>query len=353
MLRERSGWPRARLMLAMGLLFNALFLIGIANWPDTARLFRLGAAARIWTVTPDGMVKAIVFCVLLSTWVVTCLVRYDNFPSAFRVALGVSAALICYAGAAAMLHRGVAVFEAIKPSRYVLDVFAYVFWGAFQQFFFTSYFATRLRKGFAPASSEGNTILPARRRRAMILAGAAASITIAPAVWLAIRSIYGAEQAPLAMLFWCGVFAFPVGAVWMHFFSRDKKRMLVATLSGSYFGLIHIDSYGLVLVTFGLGTILAWVFMEDRYRNLSALGFIHGFLGSTFGKLFKGSAAGVLRVDYRVGPWNVDEPSAAVLVFPMLCLVAYAALFIWAVRRFHPETTLTNSQAASIGAHAH
>jgi membrane protease YdiL (CAAX protease family) len=88
----------------------------------------------------------------------------------------------------------------------------------------------------------------------------------------------------------------------MHFFSRDKKRMLVATLSGSFFGLIHMDSYGLVLATFGLGTILAWVFMEDRYRNLSALGFIHGFLGSTFGKLFKGEAAGVLRIDFRVGP---------------------------------------------------
>ena len=113
--------------------------------------------------------------------------------------------------------------------------------------------------------------------------------------------------------------------------------MLVATLSGSFFGLIHIDSYGLVLVTFGLGTILAWVFMEDRYRNLSALGFIHGFLGSTFGKLFKGSAAGVLRVDYRVGPWSVDEPTGSVLIIPLLCLVIYAGLLVWAIRRYTPE----------------
>src|SRR5678816_2462857 len=131
---------------------------------------------------------------------------------------------------------------------------------------------------------------------------------------MCIRDSYGSDQGPVAMLFWFGVFAFPVGAVWTHFFCRDKKRMLVATLSGSFFGLIHIDSYGLVLVTFGLGTILAWVFMEDRYRNLSALGFIHGFLGSTFGKLFKGSAAGVLRVDYRVGPWSVDDPNVTVLI---------------------------------------
>ena len=171
----------------------------------------------------------------------------------------------------------------------------------------------------------------------MIRGGLAASALLAPPVWLMVRGLYGAELAPIGMLLWFAVFAFPVGAVWTHFFCRDKKRMIVATLSGSFFGLIHMDSYGLVLVTFGLGTILAWVFMEDRFRNLSALGFIHGFLGSTFGKLFRGEAAGVLRIDYHVGPWNVDQPTAAVLIVPMLCLIGFGALFIWAIRRFHPE----------------
>jgi hypothetical protein len=82
--------------------------------------------------------------------------------------------------------------------------------------------------------------------------------------------------------------------------------------------------------------------MEDRYRNLSALGFIHGFLGSTFGKLFKGQSAGILRVDYRVGPWSVDDPSASVLIIPMICLIAYAALLVWAAHRIAPERALTN-----------
>ena len=167
----------------------------------------------------------------------------------------------------------------------------------------------------------------------MILSGVVAAAVLAPAIWFTVRGLYGPEQAPLGMLLWCAVFAFPVGALWMHFFCRDKKRMLVATLSGSFFGLIHMDSYGLVLATFGLGTVLAWVFMEDQYRNLSALGFIHGFLGSTFGKLFKGEAAGVLRIDYRVGPWNVEQPTAAVLVIPMICLGIYAGLLVWAARR--------------------
>jgi hypothetical protein len=342
MLRERTGWRRARLMLAVGLLFNAMFLVGIANWPDTAKLFKLGSAARLWIVTPEGQVKAIIFCVLISIFVVTCLVRYDNFPSAFRVALTVSAALMLLAGTAALLHRGPAAFAAINPSQYPLDVFAYVFWGGLQQYFFTAYFATRLRKGFAPSVRSDNAIATERRRSAVILGGIACSVLLAPSLWLTVRGLYGADQAPIGMLFWFAIFAFPAGAAWTHFFCRDKKRMLVATLSGSFFGLIHIDSYGLVLVTFALGTILAWVFMEDRYRNLSALGFIHGFLGSTFGKLFKGHSAGVLRVDYRVGPWNVDEPTAAVLIIPTLCLIAYAALLIWAMRRVAPGQALTN-----------
>jgi hypothetical protein len=344
MLRERTGWRRARLMLAVGLLFNTMFLVGMANWPDTARLFKLGSDARIWVVTPDGMAKAIVFCVLLSLFVVTCLVRYDNFPSAFGVALTVSAALILYAGTGALLHRGPAVFSVIEPSRYFLDVFAYVFWGGLQQFFFTSYFATRLRKGFGPSARAENIMPEGERARARMIGGAVAAAVLAPALWFTVRGLYGPELTPLAMLFWFAVFAFPVGAIWTHFFCRDRKRMVVATLSGSFFGLIHMDSYGLVLVTFGLGTILAWVFMEDRYRNLSALGFIHGFLGSTFGKLFKGSSAGVLRIDYRVGPWNVDDPTGSVLIIPLLCLVIYAGLLIWAIRRYSPERQpLTNA----------
>jgi hypothetical protein len=103
----------------------------------------------------------------------------------------------------------------------------------------------------------------------------------------------------------------------------------VATLSGSCFGLIHINSYGLVAVTFLLGIALTYVFMEDKNRNLVALGFIHGLLGSSFGTFFSKGKSGALEVDYSVGPWNVDNPTWGVLVFPVLCILFYAALILW------------------------
>ena len=87
----------------------------------------------------------------------------------------------------------------------------------------------------------------------------------------------------------------------------------------------------------GLGVMLAWLFMEDRTRNLSALGFIHGFLGSTFGKMFNGADAGALRVNYRVGPWNVEDPAAHALIVPVLCLAGIFALSAWCWRRLPSE----------------
>jgi hypothetical protein len=119
--------------------------------------------------------------------------------------------------------------------------------------------------------------------------------------------------------------------VWTWFFCRDKKRMLVATLSGSFFGLIHIDSYGLVLLTTILGTTFAYAAMEDRFRNLAAFAFMHGLLGATVLKLFPGK--GMWRISLSVGPWAVERPSAAVLVFPLLCLAAFVAFFWWLARQ--------------------
>ncbi|HET6410305.1 MAG TPA: hypothetical protein VFG14_20610, partial [Chthoniobacteraceae bacterium] len=106
-----------------------------------------------------------------------------------------------------------------------------------------------------------------------------------------------------------------------------------------------------VLVTFGLGITLAYVFMEDRFRNLSALALIHGFLGSTFGKLFRGEDAGTLRIDYKVGPWNIDDPSAWMLLIPLLCLAGYAGVAVWIWRKgefggLSPASTET--RAASV-----
>ena len=49
-----------------------------------------------------------------------------------------------------------------------------------------------------------------------------------------------------------------------------------------------------------------------------------------------GEGAGSLRVDYKVGPWNVDNPSSWMLIIPLLCLAAYATLAIWASRHRGP-----------------
>lgn len=319
--REAAPRRRWQLIGAMTAVFVALNFLTLTQWPLVRRFFRLPPSALHWPWLAIAL-----FGVVLSALVVTCLIRYDNFGRAFRAALWVSGALLLYAGTAAVLHRGWNAFAAIDPGRYLLDVIAYVFWGFVQQLVFTAYFGTRLRKAFGPGPRPGHA------PRSALIGAAVAAMTIAPAVWLTVRGLYGAAAAPPGMLAWCVVFALPPGAVWGWFYARDPRRLLVATITGSIFGLIHIDSYGLVLVTSGLGTVLAWLFMEDRTRNLTALGFIHGFLGSTFGKLFKGDAAGPLRVDYRVGPWNVEEPMLHMLIGPLCCLAAFLVLAIWCWR---------------------
>lgn len=350
MLRERRPWVLAFVVALSG----GLFLVSIANWPDTARMFRLGNEARLWPLSFEGTVKMTSFAALMSALVATCIVRYDNFGSALRIALLISGALIVYAGFAAVLHRGWTVFSVIDPAKYPLDVIAYVFWGGLQQFAFTAYFSTRLRKGFRPSMEPCNVVPLSERPKWVMRGGLISAVTLAPALWLVVRGMYGAEAMNFGLLLVFAAFALPVGAIWAHFYCQDKRRLLVATLAGSFFGLIHIDSYGLVLATFALGTVLAYVFMEDRFRNLSALALIHGFLGSTFGKLFRGEGAGSLRVDYKVGPWNVENPSAWMLIIPLLCVAAYATLAIWASRHrgsvFHePEHAgLPSSTQASL-----
>jgi len=324
-LRTAAPARRWRLIAAIGSVLLVLNYVTVTQWPLVRRFFKLPPSALGW---PEPAI--VLFGVVMSALAVTCLIRYDNFPSAFRAALIVSVALIFYAGAGAVLHRGWGAFAAFEPKRYPLDVLAYIFWGFIQQLAFTAYFGTRLRKAFGPGPRSPHSKRPA------VLGVAIASATLAPTVWLLVRTLYGPAAAPLGMLAWAIVFAAPVGAVWGWFYARDPRRLLVATLSGLVFGLIHIDSYGLVLVTWGLGTILSWLFMEDRTRNLIALAFIHGFLGSTFGKLFGKASAGNLRVDYRVGPWNIEEPAAYILIVPMICLAAFLLLTVWCWRNLRP-----------------
>ena len=94
-----------------------------------------------------------------------------------------------------------------------------------------------------------------------------------------------------------------------------------------------MDSYGLVLVCAALGITLTWITMEDRLRNLVALGFIHGFLGTTFSWLFRSDGAGALRVSYHVGPWNVKPPESHVLLIPLLVCIGFLLLLRWTALR--------------------
>ncbi len=318
---------RWRILTAMTLVMAGLNFVLLTQWPLARKFLRLPSSANDWSWPAILLLGC-----ALGVFVATCVIRYDNFGSAFRAALVVSAVLVIYAGVAAFLQRGPAAFARFEPGRHALDVLAYFFWGYFQQLLFTGYFGTRLRKSFPPSTDPRNVVPSDRRARVVLFGGMIAMTTFAPAVWLLVRSTAGTGAASAGFFACCVAFAFPAGAVFAWFYCLDRKRLLVASVAGAFFGLIHIQSYGLVLVTGGLGIVLAWLFMEDRTRNLSALGFIHGFLGSTFGKLFNGEDAGVLRVNYRVGPWNVQEPAAHALILPMLCLAALLVLTVWCWR---------------------
>lgn len=110
------------------------------------------------------------------------------------------------------------------------------------------------------------------------------------------------------------------------------RRLLTAILVASIFASIHFPSYRLVLATFLLGLPLAWVFMQDRYRNLVALSFVHAILGTTLNWLFSGKAAGRLFVEYQVGPWNVHEPALPMLAPPLIAIAVYGALILLMLR---------------------
>jgi len=339
LLRQASPARRAGLCLIVGAVFFALVTLAFVRWPNVVRMFHLPQQAVAWADQGlPGHLCMGLFAVPMSLVIATCAIRYDNFVPAFRTALKISLALFAYAGTAALLHRGWQPFAMIAPRALAFSILAYVFWGFFQQLFFTSYLGTRLRKGFGPAKNRAQMRPRPVGIRYATIGGVVAAATLAPAIWLTMRAVSGANAAPIGLLAWSMLFAFVPGAAWGWFYSIDSRRLLVATLTGLFFGLIHINSYGLVLATAGLGTILAWVFMEDRNRNLVALAFIHGFLGSTFGKLFRSADAGALRVDYRVGPWNIQEPTVGVLIIPSIALIAFVALLIIVIARGDQES---------------
>ncbi len=202
------------------------------------------------------------FGLVLATFFTTCVIRYDNFLSALLSSLKVLLVLGTALYLLAYAVMGLSAFSDFEGPKFALDVFGYVFWGALQQLLFCSYFGTRLRKGFAPANSPEN-------------------------VW--------------------------------------KMRLAVAVLNGAFFGIIHINSWALVMVCWLLGCVLSWLFMEDRNRNLVALGFIHGFLGSSVGWLFDGDKAGGFEIEMGVGPTHMDGFDPLTMIVVTLLILGFSA----------------------------
>jgi len=345
MLRGGSPAKRAVLIVVIAALFVALNIMGFMRWGDVEHFFNLNKLARFFGAehpkiqdmnhTFPGVLLVLGFNSVLAFIIVTGAIRYDNFLSAFRTAMYISLPLLVLSFLAAYLHRGTAAFAHLSFGTWAIGVLGYVFWGFVQQLLFSSYFGTRFRKAFPPSQAPGNVIPKERRWKVTSIFGLTTALGGAALASILIAAIYGTSGMNVQIFAWLIGFLLPLGAVYGYFFCLDKKRLLVATLSASCFGMIHIDSYGLVAVTWGLGIVLVYVFMEDKNRNLVALGFIHGLLGSTFGALFSKGESGVLEIDYSVGPWNIDNPGFAAVIIPMLCIAIYLAVMAWCVKNIH------------------
>lgn len=334
-------------------LFIALNVVVYWRWPDVVRLFGLHKMA--FGETPINQLHQsfpgvfVVFLCggLLAGAYVTWALRYDNFIPSFIMAMKVSLplAVMIFAGAAVSgWSQGTNPFEGLEPGKYVLDALGYMFWGFLQQLLFTAYLGNRFRKAFPPSESATNRLAAEKRLPFALAFGAALGFGVSLLGYIGMRVGYPDQVVPLSTAGWLFVFLFPLCAGYGYVLALDRKRLLVATLASSCFAFIHINSYGLVGATWLLGIILIYVSMEDRYRNLVALGMIHGILGSTFGQLFNNKNAGVVEVDYSVGPWNIDEPSLAVLYFPMLCIAAYAAFMVWSYLHLRGVANITRPE---------
>lgn len=328
-LKEAAPVKRAVLALILVTLFVGLNTMNVYHWAEVVKFLNLNKTGMAeWKQGFPGVLGMVSFGSVLSFLIITFAIRYDNFLSAFRTAMIISLPLFALILLGAFAQRGWEAFADFKISAFLLGVFGYVFWGFVQQLLFSSYLGARIRKGFAPSTSPSNTLPRDRRVQFAISTAIASAFVLATVLFIVLRHSHG-NAIPGWSLFAFAVFFMPLLGVYAWFFALDRKRLLVATLSGSCFGLIHINSYGLVAVTFLLGIALTYVFMVDKSRNLVALGFVHGLLGSSFGTFFSKGKSGALEVDYSVGPWNVDNPTWGVMIVPVLCIFFYCALALW------------------------
>lgn len=205
----------------------------------------------------------------------TLIIRYDNFLTALVTAFKLIIPLAVLMIICAWIINGPEVFLLFNPVSFILNVFGYIFWGAIQQLLFSSYFGTRVRKGFGPADEEKYI---------------------------------------------------------------KERRFWVAFLNGMFFGLLHIPSWYLLGITWFLGIFLSYVFMEDKNRNLVALGLIHGVLGSMLGWLFSSGeqleGGGGLDVNMSVGPWSVKTFDISIFIFVGILVALFVAAMIYVYKKW-------------------
>lgn len=268
-----GGWV---IGIIVGGLIIFLTIMFYNQWIAAARfLFGMKrTAAETFTETISGKLAVAILGLGLSTFFCVVIIRYDNFLSSLRTALKIILFLGSLLYGWAFLVMDTKAFSDFEGKKFALDVFGYIFWGALQQLLFCSYFGTRLRKGFAPARHPD--------------------------------------------------------LVW-------RKRLAISVLNGAFFGIIHINSWALVGVCWLLGCFLAWVFMEDRNRNLVALGFIHGFLGSSVGWLFDRDKAGGFHIEMGVGPTHVEGFDPLTMVVVTGIIVGFCLFMLTAAKKFQED----------------
>jgi len=347
-LREefRRARPAHRLLLALVLLglFAGMNVLHYVHWESVLRLFSLRDTP-LANFKGSGSGRAVILAlgVLISALFLSYGVRYDNFGIALRTAFRIALPMCGLLFLAAFAQRGREAFAGAEAGALVLNAVGYVFWGFLQQLLFSGYFGNRLRKAFPPPT----TAEPMASPGIVALACGALAAGFAGLVAMGLLMRWYPGEIGWSAAPWLAVFAFPVGAVYGHFLARFPRRMLVATLTATCFSVIHLNSLGLMLGTFLLGIPLAFVFMEDRNRNLVALAMVHALLGTTGNWLFSSGVSGALEVNYRVGPWHVETPTLGVLLLPLLCIAAYAAFTVWCAGNLNKSVSKFPARPAS------
>ncbi len=270
--KKETGAKRILPVAIVCVIIIGLTTAAFVFWVEVAVFLGMSAEAAIaMKQTANGTSMIIALGFVIAFLFATIVIRYDNFLPALLTAFKIIIPLALLLLGLAFLLMGFAAFSDFSASAFVLNFFGYIFWGAIQQLLFSSYFGTRVRKGFGPAEKSEN----------------------------------------------------------------DKRKMFwVAFLNGSFFGLLHIPSWSLLAVTWFLGIFLSYVFMKDKNRNLIALGVIHGFLGSMLGWLFSSGKAGGSEIEMSVGPWNVEYFDVSIFIVVGILVAFFSICMVYVAKKW-------------------